>query len=388
MAPIRYAKNFRRIWLTNTEKVLLLSTTRNNMDPSNSQNIFGARLKLARKMAGMSLQDLSEALANKVTKQALSKYEQGEMNPSSNVLLAISKILKLRPDYFIRKRTVAFGTPLFRKRAALSKKEEEAIVEKVRDYVERYIELEEILNVQAPFVNPLKDFHIAQKSDVEKAAIKLRKDWELGDKPIANIVEMLELKGIKVVLIDDDDGLDGMAVFTSTGIPIVVVNQRDKPIERIRFTIIHELAHLLLNLSVLGEDHKVEEEWCHYFSSCFLIPSHMLQKMIGEGKRSYIYINELINIKEYFGISIRAIVHRLKALGIITDTYYQRWVIYMSKTYGSKDEPGLYKGEERSKGFDQLISRGLSEGIISLSKAAALCNTDINHLRKEYVSID
>ncbi len=231
----------------------------------------------------------------------------------------------------------------------LSKKEEEAIVEKVRDYVERYIELEEILNVQAPFVNPLKDFHIAQKSDVEKAAIKLRKDWELGDKPIANIVEMLELKGIKVVLIDDDDGLDGMAVFTSTGIPIVVVNQRDKPIERIRFTIIHELAHLLLNLSVLGEDHKVEEEWCHYFSSCFLIPSHMLQKMIGEGKRSYIYINELINIKEYFGISIRAIVHRLKALGIITDTYYQRWVIYMSKTYGSKDEPGLYKGRRDQK---------------------------------------
>lgn len=358
------------------------------MNPANSQNIFGARLKLARKMAGMSLQDLSEALANKVTKQALSKYEQGEMNPSSNVLLAISKVLNLRPDYFIRRRTVDFGTPLFRKRAALSKKEEEAIVEKVRDYVERYIELEEILNVQTPFLNPLKGFHIAQKSDVENAAINLRKDWELGDKPIGNIVEMLELKGIKVVLIDDDDGLDGMAVFTSTGIPIVVVNQRDKPIERIRFTIIHELAHLLLNLSVLGEDHKVEEEWCHYFSSCFLIPSHMLRKMIGEGKRSYIYINELINIKEYFGISIRAIVHRLKAQGIITDTYYQRWVIYMSKTYGSKDEPGLYKGEERSKGFDQLISRGLSEGIISLSKAAALCNTDINHLRKEYVSID
>lgn len=350
-------------------------------------NPFGTRLRLARKMAGMSLQDLSNALVNKVTKQALSKYEQGEMNPTSEVLLAIAKALHLKPDYFLKKKSLELGEILFRKRAALSKKEEEAIVEKVRDYVERYIELEDILNVQNSFDNPLKNFPIEKKTDVEKAADKLRRDWNLGDKPIANIVEMLELKGIKVILIDDVDALDGLAVFTSTGIPIVVVNKKGKPTERIRFTIIHELAHLLLNLSVVQGNHKLEEEWCHFFSSCFLIPSHMLQNMMGGGKRTYIYINELVKIKEYYGISIRAIVHRLRGLEIINDNYYQRWVVYMSKTYGQKDEPGKYQGEEASKGFDLLISRGLSEGIISLSKAAALCNTDINNLRKEYVSI-
>ena len=352
-----------------------------------SETTFGTRLRLARKMAGMSLQDLSDALTNKVSKQALSKYEQGEMNPTSEMLLVIAKALRLKPDYFLKKKSLELGQILFRKRAALSKKEEESIIEKVRDYVERYIELEEILNVQSGFVNPLKDFSIQQKKDVERAANKLREEWSLGDKPIANVVEMLELKGIKVILIDDVDALDGLAVFTSTGIPIVVVNKKGKSIERIRFTIIHELAHLLLNLSVLRDNNKLEEEWCHFFSSCFLIPSHMLQKMMGGGKRTYIYINELINIKEYFGISIRAIVHRLREIGIITDSYYQRWVVYMSKTYGQKGEPGEYKGEEKSKGFDLLIARGLSEGIISLSKAAALCNTDINHLRKEYVSI-
>jgi Zn-dependent peptidase ImmA (M78 family)/transcriptional regulator with XRE-family HTH domain len=352
-----------------------------------SDNVFGTRLKLARKMAGMSLQDLSDALGNKVTKQALSKYEQGEMNPTSAVLLAIANSLHLKPDYFLKKQSLQFGEVLFRKRAALSKKEEEAIVERVRDYVERYVELEEILNVQASFVNPLNDFAITQKSDVEKAAIKLRKDWNLGDNPIPNILEMLELKGIKVVLIDDVDALDGLAVITSTGIPIVVVNRKDKSIERLRFTIIHELAHLLLNLSAVKDNPKVEEEWCHFFSSCFLIPSHMLLQMMGGGKRTYIYINELIKIKEYYGISIRAIVHRLRELTIITDNYYQRWIVYMSKTYGQRNEPGEYKGEEASKGFDLLIARGLSEGFLSLSKAAALCNTDINNLRRKYVSV-
>lgn len=351
-------------------------------------NTFGTRLKLARKMAGMSLQDLSNALVNKVTKQALSKYEQGDMNPTSEVLMAIAKALRLKPDYFLKRKSLELGHIQFRKRAALSKKEEEALVERVRDYVERYMELEEILNVQTPFVNPLKGFPIKEKADVERAAIKLRKDWSLGDNPIPNLSEMLELKGIKVLQIDDVDAVDGLAVFTSTGIPIVVVNKKDKSIERLRFTIIHELAHLLLDLSVLKGKEKEEEEWCHFFSTCFLIPSHMLRQMIGQDFRQYIYINELVKIKEYYGISIRATVHRLRAMGVITDNYYQRWVVYMSKTYGSKDEPGSYKGEEAPKGFDLLIARGLSEGIISLSKAAALCNRDINHLRKEYVGIN
>jgi Zn-dependent peptidase ImmA (M78 family)/DNA-binding XRE family transcriptional regulator len=357
------------------------------MAQPDNKSTFGTRLKLARKMAGMSLQDLSDALFSKVTKQALNKYEQGEMNPTSEVLLSLAKALHVKPEYFLKKKSLELGQILFRKRAALTKKEEEAIIEKVRDYVERYIELEEILNVQNAFNNPLKNFKIQNKQDVENAADHLRRAWNLGDKPIANIVEMLELKGIKVILVDDVDTLDGLAVFTSTGIPIVVVNKKGKSTERIRFTIIHELAHLLLDLSILNGDSKLEEIWCHFFASCFLIPSNMLKTMMGGGKRNYIYINELIKVKEYYGISIRAIVHRLKELEIITDNYYQRWVIYMSKTYGSKDEPGNYHGEEASKGFDLLIARGLSEGIISLSKAAALCNTDINNLRKEYVSI-
>lgn len=390
--PLSYSdrahENFLRILVDKTKFSSNFVNNPINVMGQPHQNTFGTRLKLARKLAGMSLQDLSDALTNRVTKQAISKYEGGEMNPSSEVLLAIAKALGLKPDYFLKRKTLELGNIQFRKRAALSKKEEESIVEKVRDYVERYIELEEILAVQNPFVNPLQDFKIVEKSDVEKAANKLRSDWSLGSAPIVNIVEMLELKGIKVVLIDDVDALDGLAVFSSTGVPIVVVNKRDKPIERIRFTIIHELAHLLLDLAAVAGDTKLEEEWCHFFSSCFLIPSHMLVQMIGGKKRGYIDIKELISIKEYFGVSIRAIVHRLRALEVITNDYYTRWIVYMSKTYGAKNEPGVYKGEEKSSGFDSLINRGLSEGIISLSKAAALCNTDINQLRSGNVSIN
>ncbi len=71
---------------------------------SADKNILGVRLKLARKMAGMSLQNLSDLLQNIVTKQALSKYEQGLMKPSNEIIIALSNVLNVKPDYFIKEK--------------------------------------------------------------------------------------------------------------------------------------------------------------------------------------------------------------------------------------------------------------------------------------------
>jgi len=351
----------------------------------NSQdlNFFGTRLKLARKMAGMSLQDLSDKISNIVSKQALNKYEQGLMNPTSEVLLALSNALKIKPDYFLKKTSLEFGLISFRKTSSLLKKDEDSVIERVRYYIERFSEIESILNIDIQFNNPLADHLITDHKDVELAANKLREFWDLGSTPIPNIIEMLELKGVRILLIDNVDQFDGLAVITETGIPVVAVNIKNKPIERIRFTIIHELAHLLLSFKEeIKNDKKMVEKLCHYFSSCFLIPGPMLIKMIGGNHRNYIAIKELIAIKEYFGISIRAIVHRLLESDVISQNYYQRWMIYMSKTYGQKDEPGIYIGQEKQKYFEQLINRALAEGLISFSKAASLLDVNIYDLRK------
>ncbi len=352
-----------------------------------NENIFGNRLKSARKMAGLSLQQLSDGLKNKVSKQALNKYEMGAMNPTTEVLISISKFLKIKPDYFFKPVHTDLGEISFRKKASLSKKDEESIIEKSRDYIERYIEIEQILTLENEFENPIESILINEKGDVENAANELRLKWELGTNPITNIVEMLELKGIKIYLFDDSDDIDGFSAYTSKGIPVITVNKRNKSIERLRFTIMHELAHLLLVFDEeVKSDNKLIEKLCHFFSSCFLIPTKMVHKLIGSSNRSYINIKELIAVKEYYGISIRALVHRLNGLKIITDNYYKRWVIYMNKTYGAKSEPGSYLGQEKSILFEQLINRALSEGIISLSKAATLFNVNTNELRKLSIS--
>jgi len=372
--------------LTNQYFLLNLSTTNQMMDTID-QNLFGNRLRLARKMAGLSLQELADAVENRVTKQALNKYELGFMKPTSEVLMLVSKCLNQKPDYFFRKQQVELGAVLFRKKSTLNKKDEEAVVEKSRDYVERCTELENILGVFQAFKNPLEGLVIKEKKEVEKAAIKLRLDWNLGESPIPNLTEMLELKGIKVLLLTEVESIDGLSAMTDLGVPLVMVNIKDRPTERVRFTIIHELAHLLLKFAEEIAD-DIVEKLCHYFASCFLIPSRKLIEMLGSAKRSYITIRELITIKEYFGISLRAILHRLSELEVIIPVYYQKWNVYLSKTFGGKKEPGEYKVEERSTFFDRLINRGLAEGMISMSKAAALSGLSINELRKGLGSVN
>lgn len=355
----------------------------NPLDPK----IFGSRLKHARKMAGVSLQHLSDLLENRVTKQSLNKYEQGVMKPGTDILFSISKALSVKPEYFLKESLLEMGEISFRKRAALSKSIEESIVEKARDYVERYLELEDLLGVQTNFKNPISENAISNKEQVKQAAIKLREAWKLGAGPLSNLVEMLEMKGVKVQMVHESDHFDGFAAFSENQIPIVVINTLGRHVERIRFTIIHELAHIILKLddNILANK-KLVEEYCHYFSSCFLIPEQALIDRIGSA-RKYIAIDELIQLKEQFGISIKAIVHRLMTIGVINQTYYQKWMVYMSKQYGSKNEPGQYKGEEKKVQMDMLINRALSEGIISFSKAASLANCTIEEIRKGYRSV-
>lgn len=366
---------------------IFLSTNASTMEIA-TNSPFGNRLKLARKMAGYSLQDLADALGNQVTKQSLNKYEMGLMNPSGEVLLSIANALRVKPDYFFKQQSLELGQILFRKKQSLSKKQEEAIVEKLRDYIERYLEIEHILGNQQVFENPLRNYTITNLTDIENAANSLRNAWQLGTDPISNIAEMLEAKGIKVSLIEDVDDFDGLAVITSTGIPVVVVNQTNKPTERVRFTILHELAHLLLNFdAAIVQNEKLVETYCHRFASTFLLPTDMLIHRIGY-KRVHIRIQELISIKEYFGISIRAIIHRLKDLQVITDDYYRRWNVYLSKEYGGKAEPGNYTIPEKARTFDALVNKALAEEIITMSKAAALWNVSLSEIRNGYAGKD
>lgn len=334
---------------------------------------FAERLKSARKMKGWSLQELADNTDHSITKQALNKYEQNTMKPSGTVLLALAKALDIKPNYFLKTSTIQLAPVEFRKKAKLTVKQEESIKEQVKDVLERYLEVEGLLNINTKFNNPIKNKVITAVEDVEEATLKLITSWHLGYDPIPNVLEMLEDNAIKVIEIDAPDEFDGLSTFVGA-IPVVVVN-KNYTIERKRFTALHELGHIVLDI----EEGADKERICHAFAGAMLLPDDCLERLIGE-KRNNIAMGELVSIKEQFGISVQAIMMRASLKGIIDKNAAARFWQIMRR---NKKEEGLgsFAGREKSYRFEHLICRLAAEEIVSLSKAANLAGIKMAALR-------
>ena len=255
---------------------------------------FAERLKSARKMKGWSLQELADQVSVSISKQALNKYELGTMKPTGEVLVSLSRALDVKPDYFLREASIHLPEVKFRKRSKLGVKEIDRIKENIKDVLERYIEVESLLNIKSQFINPLKKKKISRETEVEAPVLELIKAWNLGFDPIPNVLEMLEEKGIRVIEIDALIEFDGLSAQVGQ-IPVIVIN-KNFTVERKRFTAAHELGHLVLTI----EEGADEERICNAFAGALLLPDNCLEKLLGE-KRSNIAPGELVRIKEQYG---------------------------------------------------------------------------------------
>lgn len=335
-------------------------------------------------MSGYSLQELSDKTNNAISKQAIGKYEKGLMKPSFENLQAISKALNVKLDYFLRKTKLDLGEIKFRKQSNLPKKKQNEITEKTRDFIERYLEIESLLNETHSLKIQNKLIKVDNLDAIEKVSLKLRKSWRLGLNPIYNILETLEQKGIKIVYIDEEiNHFSGMSTWVNDEIPVIVIAKN--PTDRIRFTALHELGHLILNISQF--DDKTQEKLCDRFAASMLLPAEALKEELG-GYRRNIHLRELSLIKSEYGISPQAILYRAKDLGFITQSYFANQVKLLRIRGLWKEEIGSYKGEEQSNRLLQLLCRGISEEFITSSKAASLYNMKLSDFRREINKID
>ena len=332
--------------------------------------MIGERLKQARKAAGLSTRALGEA-AN-VSAMAISKYETGKSHPSSGVLLGLSKALGVRVEYFFRTTKVALDEVEYRKRSHVPKRVLGQIEADVLEQIERYFELESFVPG-----SPIKSFKVpaglaakvADYNDIEDLAVALRNQWKLGLNPVPDLTDTLEERGIKVFQSAALHGqkFDGLAAHVN-GTPIVVLG-KDWPGDRQRFTLAHELGHLILK----GRLHKSldNEKAANRFAGAFLVPESEVRKELGL-KRTWLEPKELAVLKSTYGLSMQGWMHRAVDLGILSDSHYLRMVRYFSAQGWRKKEPGEDYPQEQPKLFEQLVFRALAEDLVSESKAAEL----------------
>ncbi len=341
---------------------------------------FGERLKSARKMAGLSMEALAKQSGNVVTKQSIGKYEKGLMNPSGDVLRELSRVLKVKPDYFFRSSKINLSGLEFRKKSSLRVKEREKIKYKAIDFLERYIEIEGILGIHKVFVNPIpaKQRHISDLQDIERVSILLRKKWGLGTAPVSNLMELLEDKGVRICELETSESFIGISAWANN-IPVIAVRANDDLVRK-RFTISHELGHILMKFSK-NEKHRNIERLCFDFAGAFLLPKIVIKTELGD-HRDKIALWELKKLKGIYGISIQAIMRRAKGLGIINEHTYRKFCIMVNQKGWKKIEPGSYERKEKANRFKQLVYRAAAEDLITYSRAAELLNMSLSELRK------
>ena len=169
--------------------------------------MIGKRLKLARSAAGLSLRGLATRIGNRVSAQQIGKYERDEDVPGSGVLIALSHALGVSLDYLVGDQEMVLEGVEFRKKQITSKKEQAQIQAKALHPIERYLMVEEILGLpSAEWDKPREaPFPVRQIGDADRAAQYLREHWNLGIDPIPNLVELLEERGIKVLVVDSEE---------------------------------------------------------------------------------------------------------------------------------------------------------------------------------------
>ena len=352
--------------------------------------MFGKRLRLARKRAGLSMRSLAELMEPKVSAQAISKYESGIMLPSSAVLVALGKTLDVSLDFLMSAQVEALDGLEFRKHSGASARDRARAEAIIVDNLERYLIVEDILDIPSSYNwgEIQRCDSVIDYAQIEASADALRGDWKLGMEPIPSLCELLEDKGIKVIEDNFPESINGLSCHVlrggkSVSEAVAVCNQIS--VERKRFTLAHELAHRIIR-STSSPAIKLEKAMNH-FAGAFLIPSQHLIGAVGI-HRNRITDYEFIRLKHAYGVSAAALLVRFGQVGILSQASIQHSFKTFARSWRkSEPEPiGINHGFgsfEKPRRFKRLVLRAVGEELISIVRAASLLNLSVDEVEQQ-----
>ncbi|MFA6715530.1 MAG: XRE family transcriptional regulator [Victivallaceae bacterium] len=302
-------------------------------------------LKLAREANGFSQKELAKKIG--MQQAILSKYEQGIQMPQESTLEDIAEKLEFPVEFFQQEGDhFASGLVFQRARTSLSAKKRNKIEANVRL---RVLEANRLIG---KIIWEFPDFS-GKALSLEEKAKELRKLWGIPNGPINDMVELLENKGIVIIKFDfNDDKLDGFFEKRDTGIICIAINS-EFPNDRLRFTLAHELGHIILHDdSVPG---KICEKEANAFAAEFLLPKAELVKEFDSFKE--INLETLAELKKKWSASMGSLLYRAFSLDKISESKYRRLWTEMSAAGYRKREPDMGLKEEIPSTINSILKK-------------------------------
>lgn len=286
-----------------------------------------SRLTLARQRRRLTKKELAEAVG--LTPHSILRYESGESSPTDEIIGRLARALGF-PEAFFHGSDAdqpPEDAASFRSMRAMTARERDAalaagaIAYILSDWVELHFDL------------PLPDILDLGGDTPETAARSLREKWGLGEQPIKNMVHLLEAKGVRLFsMAENTQTVDAFSVWRGET-PYVFLNTL-KTAEHSRHDAAHELGHLTLHKHG-GPHGRKAEDHANDFASAFLMPSADVLAVLPRVHT----LNQIIEAKKRWGVSVMSLIHRLNRLGIISPWQYRMFCIEATEKGFRKGEP-------------------------------------------------
>ena len=285
------------------------------------------RLSIARKRRLLNKKGFAELAG--VAAHTITRCENGLTVPSEENVQSFSRVLGFPIKFFFGHDLdeLDAGSVSFRSQTSMTAAVRDgalsagAIGFLVSDWVEERFEL--------PLCT-VPDLHLYEP---EMAARALREEWSLGERPISNIVHLLESKGIRVLsLSENSKRVNAFSLWRDSKAYIFL--NTIKSSENSRFDSAHELGHLALHQDGKTTAREAEDQ-ANRFASAFLMPRADVLAVLPRVN----YLDQIIQGKKRWKVSVAALNYRLHKLGIISDWKYRDFCIGISRAKYNVQEP-------------------------------------------------
>lgn len=341
---------------------------------ANNVGFNPALLRLGREARGYTQTRLSRDA--KVSQDYLSRYEAGLLPISSVHLERICATLNLPEAFFFRdERTHCLASSDFHPRARKTLRARVQSQELARMNIKRIciMRLLDSLDMETAFEFPQLDLE-EFGGDVESVAREVRRLWGIPPGPIASVTTCIEDAGGVVSFSSfETPKIDGISQWFPRRPPVFFISDI-KPGDRVRFTLAHELGHMVMH----HRPTKDPEGEADRFASEFLIP-----RAEARGTLKVNSLHDLYRLKIYWRLSMAMILRRAKDIGDISPEMYTHLNIELSKAGYKRQEP-IEVPVETPTLLKSAIDLHLDQLRYSVAELGELCAVSQADLEREF----
>ena len=345
-----------------------------------SQEAQGNLLRIARQLRGFRQGEAANKLG--VKSSILSRIENGALNASDAMIDRASKEFRLPSSFFDLNDTV-YGAPvsvhpMYRKKASITSREMDQIIAELNI---RIMHLRRLL--EAAELQPERDiprFNIEEYGDdPELIAGKVRAFWQVPQGPLHNLTQLLEQAGILIV----HSPLGGATVSGVTisvpGIPPLIVLNADQTADRMRFTLAHELGHIVMHRFPTPDMEKEANE----FASTLLMPRY--EVMAALRRKRKVDLALLASLKPEWKVSMQGLLYTANSLGLLTPNQNRYlWQQFNIRKIKMREPPELDFPVEQPSSTKELFHLHFKELNYSLEELGEILHMWPDELSKIY----